>query len=136
MTSDEVIKSIAYCGLMCKLCFQGAKCRGCKSSNNLCLEDLSDEGCYQKKCCISKGYDGCWQCDEIYTCVEGIYSLGNMSKIKAFAICMKEDGQGYFVEQILKNIERGLSVEKGKDFDNKPIKEVLGMIRETNGYES
>ena len=132
MTRDEMMKSLGYCGLMCRLCFQGAKCRGCKSAHNSSQEVLCDEGCYQKKCCIAKGNKGCWQCDDIYTCIEGIYSLGNYSKIKAFAICMKEDGKEFFIDQILKNMERELSVEKGKDYDNKHISEVLNMIRETN----
>jgi len=129
MINKAIEESISYCGLICNFCFQGNKCQGCKPTNNLCELDLSDEGCYQKKCCIQNNYDGCWQCNKVDSCVEGIYSLGNYSKIKAFAICIKEHGKEYLISQIVKNKEKGLSVEKGKDYDNKTIKEVLEMIR-------
>lgn len=129
MTNDKIIASVSYCGLICALCFQGSKCKGCKSANNQCPEDLSDAGCYQKGCCQKRGYAGCWECDRLRDCVEGIYALGDMSKIKAFAICMREDGIPYFIERVLANMERGLSVEKGKDYDGKPVSEVLRMLR-------
>jgi hypothetical protein len=126
---NDLAKSIAYCGLICGLCFQGGGCQGCKSTNSRCDVDLSDEGCYQKNCCLKKGFDGCWQCAELSACERGIYSLGNFSKIKAFAICIGEDGKDAFIANIARNEKRGLSVEKGKDYDGKSIQAVLKMIR-------
>lgn len=126
---NQLINSIAYCGLICKLCFQASKCDGCKSVDNKCEQDASDKGCFQKNCCKTKSIEGCWECSGIYDCVEGIYSLGNLSKIKAFAICIKEDGKIKFMENVVKNMKKGRSVEKGKDYDNKPIEEVLNMLR-------
>lgn len=128
MTNEAIEQSIAYCGLICAFCFQGEKCKGCKSTDTHCAYDLSDDGCYQKQCCIQKGYDGCWQCRDIVTCEKGIYSLGEYSKIKAFALYIKEQGKGAFIQRICINKDRGLSVEKGKDYDNLPITAVLEMI--------
>ena len=129
---DELLGSIAYCGLICKLCFLADKCDGCKTVNNTCERNCSEQGCYQKKCFENKKIEGCWQCEDIYSCENGIYELGKYSKIKAFAICMKEDGKEYFITRIIENIKKGLSVEKGKDYDYKTISEVLGMIRNIN----
>lgn len=128
MTNTDIEETIAYCGLICNFCFQGEKCTGCKSTNTLCDIDISDEGCYQKQCCTRKGYDGCWACDELNSCEEGIYSLGNYSKIKAFALYIKKHGKDVFIQHIVRNNEKGLNVEKGKDYDNRPIADVLEMI--------
>jgi hypothetical protein len=132
MNNKTIEESISYCGLICAFCFQGKECKGCKSKNSLCVHDLSDKGCFQKNCCIQNNFDGCWQCSKLDTCEEGIYSLGNYSKIKAFALCIQSTNKKYFIERILNNMKRGLSVEKGKDYDNKTIKEVLAIINGTN----
>ena len=58
-----------------------------------------------------------------------IYSNGN-TKVKAFAIAIREDGKEKFITHIVRNIGKGRSVEKGKDFDGKPVDEVLAMLRE------
>ena len=128
--AKELSNSIAYCGLICRLCHLADKCDGCKTNNNTCERNCSDKGCYQKICCKNKNLDGCWECDELYSCEEGIYSQGNFSKVKAFAICIKEDGKELFIKNIMKNTKKELSVEKGKDYDNKTIDTVLKMIRE------
>jgi len=128
-TAADLVKSIAYCGLICRMCFLKESCDGCRSENNLCERNLADEGCYQKKCCSDKQYDGCWECENIYTCYEGIYSLGEISKIKAFALCIREDGKDKFIEYVMRNAEKGLSVEKGRDYDGKHVSEVLKMLR-------
>ncbi len=127
--AQGLIAGIAYCGLICPLCFLAEKCDGCKTDNNRCDRNCSDEGCYQKTCCEARGLEGCWQCDGLAACTEGIYSEGDRSKIKAFARCIQEDGAASFIGNILKNIEKGWSVEKGRDYDGKSVAEVLAMIR-------
>ena len=124
----ELSDSIAFCGLICKLCIFSVKCDGCKTKSNNCERNCSDNGCYQKICCERKQISGCWECEKIYACEKGIYSLGNYSKVKAFAICIKESGKETFVKNIIKNMKKGWSVEKGKDYDNKTIDNVLKMI--------
>ncbi|HRX15940.1 MAG TPA: DUF3795 domain-containing protein [Spirochaetota bacterium] len=127
--AEDLANSIAYCGLICKLCFLKDSCDGCKSKNNLCDRNLADKGCFQKQCCTENNYEGCWECESLYSCTEGIYSLGDYSKIKAFAICIREDGKDKFINYILENTKKGWSVEKDKDYDGKKIDEVLEMLR-------
>ena len=105
------------------------KCDGCKTANNRCDRNCSDAGCPQKICCETRKFTGCWECPDLSTCEKGIYSLGNMSKVKAFATAIKEDGMERFTGNVVACIARGLSVEKGKDFDGLPIPEVLDRLR-------
>lgn len=132
MTNEELKQSIAYCGLICRLCFLADKCDGCKSANNRCDRNCSDEGCFQKTCCEQKGYEGCWQCLELHECEQGIFSQGALSKIKAFALCIQEDGVDAFTSYVQRNARAGLSVEKGRDYDGKTISVVLELLR--NGH--
>jgi hypothetical protein len=129
-------ESLAYCGLICDLCVYREKCAGCKQIDNFCEKNCSTANCYQKKCCLNKKLNGCWECNDIYKCEKGIYSLGDFSKVKAFALCIKEDGQQKFIEQVLRNMDNGWSVEKGKDYDHKTVKEVLLMLREGKNYKN
>ena len=130
MEPDSLASSVAYCGLVCRLCFLAARCDGCKTTNNRCDRDCSDVGCFQKNCCVKKGFSGCWECDALESCVEGIYAQGDRSKVKAFAIAIREDGMEGFTGNVRAALKRGLSVEKGKDFDNHTIAEVLAMLRQ------
>ena len=91
MDRDRIIKSIAYCGLICELCHQANECDGCKSEKNNCGKHLSDAGCFQRMCCIKKNINGCWECDN-FPCDKDMYNNNHDPKIKAFARCIKEDG--------------------------------------------
>ena len=126
-------QSIAYCGLICRLCFLACKCDGCRSANPHCERDSSDQGCFQRDCCVKRGFEGCWECGNLSGCMQGIYSLGEYSKVKGFAVCIQEDGVDSFVTCVLNNEANGLSVEKGKDYDGKSIPEVLRLL--SAGYE-
>ncbi|HQQ23155.1 MAG TPA: hypothetical protein PLH15_04890 [Spirochaetota bacterium] len=125
----ELAEYVSFCGLICRLCFMADKCDGCKADINLCEKNCSDEGCFNRSCCEAKCLKGCYDCSEIYSCTQGIFSLGDMSKIKAFSICIQEDGMDYFINAVVSNMKKGLSVEKGKDYDGKKIDEVLEMLR-------
>ena len=129
ITLSSVKESIAYCGLICKLCFLASKCDGCKTEFNRCERNLSEEGCIQKSCCGERGFEGCWQCQDLKNCTHGIYSLGDYSKVKAFAICIQEDGIDAFVGYVLRNQSMGLNIEKGGDYDGRLIPSVLKMLR-------
>lgn len=130
MKPDTLAHSVAFCGLICKLCFLASKCDGCKTANNRCDRNCSDAGCHQKSCCEKSGFTGCWECPSLDSCVEGIYAEGNRSKVKAFAIAIREDGMERFTRNVIAAMDRGLSVEKGKDFDDHTIPEVLSMLRQ------
>jgi len=125
----ELAEYVSFCGLICRLCFMADKCDGCKADINLCEKNCSDEGCFNRSCCEAKCLKGCYDCSEIYSCTQGIFSLGDMSKIKAFSICIREDGIDSFISSVVSNMKKGLSVEKGKDYDGKKIDEVLEMLR-------
>ncbi len=129
MDATALKDSIAYCGLICKLCFLAERCDGCKTSNNRCDRNCSDEGCYQKTCCLAQDYTGCWECVDLTNCEKGIYELGDLSKVKAFATCIQEDGADAFIYYVIRNQSAGLSVEKGRDYDGKPIPVILNMLR-------
>ena len=129
MDKNQLIDSIAYCGLICKLCFRSEKCYGCKSTNNECDNNLSDESCFQKECCISKGFSGCWECSDLENCSKGIFSLDNYSKVKAFALFIQKNGTDILINAVINNMKKGLSVKKGKDYDNLKIKKVHELLR-------
>lgn len=129
LTAENIAASVAYCGLMCGLCFLADKCDGCKTANNRCDHNCSDKGCPQKSCCESRKIAGCWECHDLASCEKGIYSLGNMSKVKAFSTAIKDDGLERFTGNVVACLARGLSVEKGKDFDGIPISEVIARLR-------
>src|SRR5659263_20367 len=57
---EEIKNSIAYCGLICKLCHFSSTCDGCKSDFG--CEEWED--CVHRKCCIEKNINGCWECEE------------------------------------------------------------------------
>jgi len=133
MTKKEIIDSIAYCGLICKLCFKADECAGCKSAKNNCGKHLSESGCCQRKCCIDKNINGCWEC-EAFPCNKDMYSDSHDGKIKAFAMCIKEDGIEQFVDYVLENSRRGLDVRMNKDYDFKSEKEVLQLLRAGKGH--
>ena len=129
-------ESIAYCGLVCRLCFLADKCDGCKADRSRCERDMSDQGCPQKTCCRARSMEGCWQCRELPGCTKGIYSEGEMSKVKAFALYIQKEGREAFVSDIIRNTADGLSVEKGRDYDNLRIAEVHALLKRGRGQGS
>ncbi len=128
MDRDRIIKSIAYCGLICELCHQANECDGCKSKKNNCGKHLSEAGCFQRMCCIEKRIDGCWECDN-FPCDKDMYSKSHDPKVKAFAQCIKEDGVENFINCVLKNKKRGLDIKYQGDYNFKNETEVLTLLR-------
>ena len=126
---QQLMQSIAYCGLICHLCFLSAKCDGCKSDKSLCEHDMSDKGCFQKQCCIAKAFEGCWECAQLWNCKEGIFEQDNFSKVKAFSLYIQKVGKASFIADVVRNTESGLSVEKGKDYDNLEIGQVHKLLK-------
>ena len=128
MDKQEIISSIAYCGLICKLCHLSDECDGCKSKNNRCSKHLSSVGCYQFNCCVEKAINGCWECTE-FPCNKDMYSDSYSPKIKAFARCIREDGIEKFTTYIIDAIKRGLDIKKEGDLDLNTEREVLRVLR-------
>jgi hypothetical protein len=128
MDKQEIIESIGYCGLVCKLCHLADECGGCKSNSNICAKHLSEAGCFQLDCCVEKRINGCWECDD-FPCENDMYSHDSDAKVKAFARCIREDGVETFIEYILENQKSGLDIREGKDYDNRTEEEVLHLLR-------
>ncbi len=129
MDHGSIAGSVAYCGLICRLCFRADRCDGCRSAGNRCERNGSDEGCFQKACCETNGYPGCWACADLERCTEGIYRDGARSKVRAFALCIRQEGLEAFVGHVLRNRQAGLRVEKGGDYDGLPTDAVLRLLR-------
>jgi hypothetical protein len=129
MVHGLIAESVASCGLICRLCFLADRCDGCKSAINRCEGNCSDEGCFQKACCQANGYAGCWLCTDLERCTEGIYRDGSRSKVRAFALCIRQDGLEAFIGHVLRSQQAGLRVEKGGDYDGLPADVVLRLLR-------
>lgn len=114
------VDQIAYCGLSCSHCFLTAWCGSCRTIYNTCsFATCSPDGvCPNTACCKEKGLDGCYECDELYDCKKGFYSLGkDTNAIRAMALFIKKYGK----KELLKVLD---SLHKKKDFQK--IQEVLG----------
>lgn len=130
MDKGKIIKSIAYCGLICEFCHQADECNGCKSENNICGKYLSEAGCFQRSCCIEQNIVGCWECDN-FPCNKDMYSDSHPPKVKTFALCIREDGAEKFVNCVLNCKEKGLNITYRGDLDSKTQAEILKLLRET-----
>ena len=93
-------KGVAYCGLVCAFCSKNVNCAGCR--NDGCE---TREWCKNLQCCVGKGLEGCWECDE-YPCNGGM--LDNI-RIRAFAKFIREHDQEFLLECLENNEKRGIS---------------------------
>jgi hypothetical protein len=129
MTIKEVSENIGYCGLVCSFCHLAESCDGCKSSNNCCSKHLSQYGCYQYNCCISKNLNGCWECDD-FPCENDMFSENHDIRIRAFVRFAKEEGIEKLAEYVINNQENGILYGHNKDYDNLKNEEaVLNILR-------
>lgn len=134
MDIKEVENSIGYCGLICKFCHLADKCDGCKSTKNCCGRHLSENGCYQYKCCINKGINGCWECTE-FPCDEDMFGDSHDARLRAFVRCAKEDGVGKLAEYVLLNKQKGVRYGHNKDYDNLGSEEVVLRLLRTGSKD-
>ena len=129
LTVDEIAASIGYCGLVCKLCHLSDKCSGCKSEHNCCGRHLSGSGCYQYNCCVNKGIEGCWECED-FPCAEDMFSDSHDVRLRAFIRCAKEEGIEQLAEYVLVNSQKGIRYGHKKDYDGLGSEEaVLSLLR-------
>lgn len=114
------VDQIAYCGLYCNHCFLTAWCGSCRTIYNTCsFATCSPNGvCPNTACCKEKGLDGCYECDELYDCKKGFYSLGKETNaIRVMALFIKKYGK----KELVKVLD---TLHKKKNFQR--IQEVLG----------
>ena len=114
------VDQIAYCGLSCAHCFLKDWCGSCRTEYNTCsFAKCSPDGvCPNAACCREKGFDGCYECDDIRDCKHGFYSLGKeVHAIKAMSLFISKYGKKE-LQTVLENLH------KKQDFDK--VQEVLG----------
>lgn len=128
MTNQEIIASIACCGLVCKLCHLAGECDGCKETASKCsVKSEKDKGCYHRNCCLEKGINGCWECTD-FPCDNQMFIGRTSREIKGFCRCIKEDGVETFIESILANQEKGIPYGL-KGYGDKTEAEVVKLLR-------
>lgn len=131
MDKEEVAGSVAYCGLVCKLCHLADECDGCKNTASKCANHSQHwEGCFHRKCCIDKNINGCWECDD-FPCNKEMFDTDTHDiKVRACVRCIREDGMEKFIDYIIKNERNGIRYSYQKDYDfMKNEEEVLHLLR-------
>lgn len=96
------IDPIAYCGFSCNHCFLAQWCGSCRSEYNTCSFAICSPNniCPNTSCCKEKGYDGCYECDDLVTCEKGFYKPGNdgANAAKAQALYIRKHGKKEFLK--------------------------------------
>ncbi len=117
MDAKTIANSVAYCGLICALCHESDKCAGCKSDHNCCGRHLSQGGCYQYNCCVSKGINGCWECEE-GPCDRDMFGAEHDVRNRVFVKVAKLEGVEKLAEYVWTNQQRGIHYGWNRDYDN------------------
>lgn len=96
------VDPIAYCGFSCNHCFLAEWCGSCRTSYNTCSFAVvsPDRICPNAKCCIEKGIDGCYECDDLEACEKGFYIPSNdgANAAKAQALYIRKHGKKEFLK--------------------------------------
>ena len=118
MTEQDLVKTIAYCGLVCSLC-KGA----CKPD---CRGGAGPKDCYQRDCCKKKGFNGCWQCED-FPCQHGFFEEGNEYRgICLGSIqCIKDFGPQKYLDLTVKNLGQVIDYGDYTHLDPEKAKQML-----------
>jgi hypothetical protein len=120
MTTQELVDSVAYCGLVCAVCTHACEgCRGCRAGGG-------DKDCHQRQCCVAKGLAGCWECDA-FPCNRGFFADPAWGGLCVGCVRVaKESGVETLVQLIASRL--GERVEYG-DYRFKRAEEIEAMLR-------
>ncbi len=113
------VDPVAYCGLSCNHCFLKEWCGGCRTAYNTCSYATCSPGgvCPNAACCREKGYDGCWECDQLAGCQTGFYTAGkDVNAVKALALFIRQYGKRELAA-VLDRLHR--------EYDFRKIQEIL-----------
>jgi hypothetical protein len=126
MTS-ELIDTVAYCGLVCGVCLGGCDCRAAPKPET----DHALGYCYQRRCCIEKGLEGCWEC-ESFPCGEGYFAADDEWRGRCIGLvqCIKEEGLERLVRLVSANLGEKVDYLAYRDMSPE---QVLSILRGTNG---
>ena len=96
------VDPVAYCGFSCNHCFLGEWCGSCRTEYNSCsfATCSPDKICPNTKCCKQKGFDGCYECDEIESCTKGFYTpeCDGANAAKAQSLFIRKYGKKEFLK--------------------------------------
>jgi hypothetical protein len=122
MVDIESGGTVAYCGLVCEVCKNVEKgCKGCRSGGGA-------EDCYQRRCCLEKNINGCWQCD-IFPCEKGFFAEEAWKGLCiGFTQCIREKDVEKFVSLVKSKL--GKTIEYG-EFRFKKEEEILAILHST-----
>ena len=91
-------RGMAYCGLACCVCSEsdcpGCHARGCE------YKDM----CGILACCLRKGMDGCYVCDE-FPCDEDMLKK---RRVRVFNQCLQKSGPAEIMRCLKRNEEAGI----------------------------
>jgi hypothetical protein len=124
---QALTNSIAYCGLVCGMCHLKAECDFCKNTASLCARS---EVCFQRDCCVQRGMEGCWECDE-FPCGRDMHGPGHDLRIRAFVTFIKAEGADALVDCLLRNEALGIHYGKDRDYDGKGSEEEVIRLLKT-----
>ncbi len=122
MTNDNLIATVAYCGLVCGVCVHGAAeregCAGCRKGGG-------SKDCHQRRCCLEKGLDGCWEC-ESFPCDQGFFGDDAWRGLCIGSVqCVREHGLAGYVDRLV--ARAGRSIELG-DYRHKTPEEIRDLL--------
>ncbi len=128
MDKAVLISSVAYCGLVCRLCHLANECDGCKETANKCSAHAEREkGCFHRDCCIRQGLKGCWECPE-FPCQEQMFAGPTRGELIGFCRFIREEGLESFIDALLANEQKGLPYGK-LSYGDKTEAEVVAMLQ-------
>ena len=104
----QTLEKIAFCGHHCGFC-PFDQCPGCRSENAFCsfATLFEDKKCPNVKCCLEKGFDGCYECNQLSKCHIGFYSTDERVA-KATALFIQQYGKRQYDISLAKAIQRGI----------------------------
>jgi len=113
MEKQQLIDSIAYCGLVCGRCHLRDECDGCKNTARLCARSSV---CFQRACCIRRNFSGCWECSD-FPCGEDMHGPTHDLRIRAFVSFIRDEGAGQLIDCLLRNEAHGIHYGYKLDYD-------------------
>lgn len=127
------VDPIAYCGFSCNHCFLGQWCGSCRTEYNVCsfATCSADHICPNVTCCKSKGYDGCYECDNLEDCDIGFYVSTNDGAIaaKAQAMYIRKHGKKEFLK-VHDRLHKKYAFEKTQEILGQDMYQGLKFLEE------
>ena len=127
------VDPIARCGLSCNHCFLKNWCGGCRTTYNTCSNAINCPGrvCPNSACCMEKGIDGCYKCDELRGCRKGFYKYDDVNAIKAMALFIRKYGKKELLS-VMDKLHKEHDFEKIQEILGDDIDEGFGILERAN----